>query len=749
MTAQRLPPVRAASHFVSALAILLAGAALFLMPNLGSTATVIGNIQDVSFNAYGGTVNLMQFTPLSCPQQIGTNTVWPVQSKIRLTNGLFQIQLAGGLYYAGLIGDVAVGQTPKTVKILVPPNDTNIWQFNACASLATNLPIFTWTNGFYNLLAGTNILFTTNGAFIVINSTATGGGSGGSTNGLAGTNYVWSSINSFATTGTVYHAQNADNATLASAVMSYTGNVNWGQVTGQLTSLTVSNLTAVPLTVNGGNSGTKPHIQNWYSGTNLASYIDWSGLFTGTAWKAQGLYSSDGVLGLQYLFNDPGYGWTGDLNGLLNALLASGGGNGANLTNVPYSSLANAPDVVTNKQPTVFVGFGNNYGAIQFSTYQDVSPTIFVDPVSHNTWNSGLVINDLLFGFVNSGGNPPYIRFSITNSGPQSIIYSDLFSGSGSLLKDIPTASIIGGASTNYVNAATNRLISTNLTVTTLNGLTNSVTWVGNAPTITIGETPEAGFTNGTANNTTQTNVTLYGSTAFGGLNIGSTNTGSVVLWTNIQNTGAEADLIVGSPAAGTNMVLQAFPSGNVSLTQSNALLTTGRLNVSSNISLTGGGSSLNGMTVTGGVVKASSAIYGTWTVGAYSSAGYISGTVLQGINNSDYSIFVGAPTYDTAPKNLFLSPASAYASATVNKNGGYVYIRGGTPATGGSYGPIVLGDNGSSVICGNTLTATNGIWLPTNSPCPAPQSWGGLLWNSNNALYWVTTTHTNLLSAP
>ena len=142
MTASRLPLSRrlaACLNFVSALAILLAGAAHL------SAATVIGSIQDVSARPYGGLVNTIQFTPLSCPQRIGTNTVWPAARTIRLTNGVFNVNLVGGLYYAGLV-ELPMALTPKTVKILVPPNDTNVWQFNDCANLATNVGTFLWTN---------------------------------------------------------------------------------------------------------------------------------------------------------------------------------------------------------------------------------------------------------------------------------------------------------------------------------------------------------------------------------------------------------------------------------------------------------------------------------------------------------------------------------------------------------------------------------------------------------------------------
>jgi hypothetical protein len=40
-------------------------------------------------------------------------------------------------------------------------------------------------------------------------------------------------------------------------------------------------------------------------------------------------------------------------------------------------------------------------------------------------------------------------------------------------------------------------------------------------------------------------------------------------------------------------------------------------------------------------------------------------------------------------------------------------------------------------------------VQLLTNSVCPAPMSWGGTFWNSNNALFWVTTKHTNYIIGP
>jgi len=155
---------RAASRFVSALAILLAGAApLLVVATPARSATVIGSIQDVTGAAYGGQFGFLQFNPLSTPQRIGTNTVWDIPRPARMVNGLFSIQLVGGYY------NVSAGLPNKIIKILVPPNDTNVWQFNDCANLATNLGTFVWTNvpfsgftGTLTNLAISRLLLTTN-----------------------------------------------------------------------------------------------------------------------------------------------------------------------------------------------------------------------------------------------------------------------------------------------------------------------------------------------------------------------------------------------------------------------------------------------------------------------------------------------------------------------------------------------------------------------------------------------------------
>ena len=102
-----------------------------------SAATVAGRATDSGLNALTGTI---RFVPLSTPQALGTNTVWDVPSAVPVTNGTFSVSLVGGLYRT------ETGPWGRSVRILVPPDDTNVYQFNYVASLATNLGTFVWTN---------------------------------------------------------------------------------------------------------------------------------------------------------------------------------------------------------------------------------------------------------------------------------------------------------------------------------------------------------------------------------------------------------------------------------------------------------------------------------------------------------------------------------------------------------------------------------------------------------------------------
>jgi|GEM_PF-4523844 len=241
MTARIQPFARAASHFVSALAIFLACAAF--LPGCATGATVVGSIQDVTGQPYGGMVNTLQFTPLSCPQRIGTNTVWPIAKGVTLTNGLFQIQLAGGLYYVGLLGDSGPPSQPRTLKILVPPNDTNLWQFNDCANLATNLGTFGWTNSLA-LIAATNI---NNATGTNVSLTGTFNTAQYDVAGLAATaqlaaqSFAWNQFTNAATSGSFYfNLQSSGNLPLAGVL----GLTNWlaSVVTNNQSGVTLNNL---------------------------------------------------------------------------------------------------------------------------------------------------------------------------------------------------------------------------------------------------------------------------------------------------------------------------------------------------------------------------------------------------------------------------------------------------------------------------------------------------------------------------
>ncbi len=154
---------------------------LLLLGVRAESATVIGSIQDSFATAYGGQVRTIQFDPLSAPQGIGTNTIWPKVVTARITNGVFTANLVGGLYWAGLLGDDPVTGGPrKTVKVLVPPNDTNTYTLNEVANLATNLGTFAYTNRYYSYIgdgAGITNLQSSNIVGIV---------SGGITNGQDG-----------------------------------------------------------------------------------------------------------------------------------------------------------------------------------------------------------------------------------------------------------------------------------------------------------------------------------------------------------------------------------------------------------------------------------------------------------------------------------------------------------------------------------------------------------------------------------
>ena len=61
-------------------------------------------------------------------------------------------------------------------------------------------------------------------------------------------------------------------------------------------------------------------------------------------------------------------------------------------------------------------------------------------------------------------------------------------------------------------------------------------------------------------------------------------------------------------------------------------------------------------------------------------------------------------------------------------------------------------GNSAALLLCWPDWNGGNGATISaiaTNATAPAPPAWGGLLWNSNNALYWVTSSHTNYVTGP
>lgn len=124
-------------------------------------ATITGNVQDITGSPYSPPV---RFLPLSTPLANGPATVLDVPRSAQVINGTFTIMLVGGLY------NVDFGPPNKSVKILVPPDDSGTYNFNSVANLATNLGTFAFTNTLPTIstivLPGNGITASTNGSGI-------------------------------------------------------------------------------------------------------------------------------------------------------------------------------------------------------------------------------------------------------------------------------------------------------------------------------------------------------------------------------------------------------------------------------------------------------------------------------------------------------------------------------------------------------------------------------------------------------
>jgi hypothetical protein len=107
-----------------------------------------------------------------------------------------------------------------------------------------------------------------------------------------------------------------------------------------------------------------------------------------------------------------------------------------------------------------------------------------------------------------------------------------------------------------------------------------------------------------------------------------------------------------------------------------------------------------------------------------------------------------GGGTNNTFTNATLISPTITNGifsgSATYTNNGVVYYLN----AAGVLHSNLITGYV-SSVPTNQSFNTTYGVFIGTNGTVPSPLASGGWLWNSNNALYWETTTHTNLLSAP
>ena len=296
-------PAKAANRLCCAAALAL----LFIIATGSLPATtVVGTIQDITFTPYGGVNNGVTFTPLSCPQAVNvvsngiTNaiTIWDVPRTARLTNGGFRVNLAGGIYFAGLASPAPFGGSGRTVKILVPPNDTNIWNFNDCARLTNGIGTFIWTNS-PPVAITTNYLTITNAITVYswqTNITAV-------TNNLNTTyqtNYTWVYYQAYTNTTLLTNTVNTTNVfNLTNGIIGATGFT--GTVTNFFSAVTVS-----------ATNTTAPSFTNWTIFLNGASTfpqvvipvndpqgnaITWTNLSNNTSISNGGYYSMDQING--------------------------------------------------------------------------------------------------------------------------------------------------------------------------------------------------------------------------------------------------------------------------------------------------------------------------------------------------------------------------------------------------------------------------------------------------------------------
>jgi len=143
--------------------------AVFATVCSGATIVCSNLIDSIGVN-YAATS--VKFTPISkVPQAVGDSTVMPSVVQTGVTNGQFTIGLVAGNTY--LFQPLPPNSFVPAITVLVP-NGSNFYTLNETIAFATNRNVFLWTNA-YPIQAGTNIIFTTNGSLLVINSSAAGG----------------------------------------------------------------------------------------------------------------------------------------------------------------------------------------------------------------------------------------------------------------------------------------------------------------------------------------------------------------------------------------------------------------------------------------------------------------------------------------------------------------------------------------------------------------------------------------------
>ena len=135
----------------------------------------------------------------------------------------------------------------------------------------------------------------------------------------------------------------------------------------------------------------------------------------------------------------------------------------------------------------------------------------------------------------------------------------------------------------------------------------------------------------------------------------------------------------------------------------------------------------------------------------------YPIGTPLMIISNNTTSFGTGVAFANTSVPGG-ITASAIYVNGQLIAGGTLVLktgAHGGNQLIGDGNGGVRLSAGDATYTTTNnfylpgSLVATNGLVLPTNGVPPAPNPAAGWLWNSNNALFWVTQTHTNYISGP